>query len=86
MCWSSQLQNTNRQKRISLQGIQEKQALETPHTVKKKYTAVLNSLSNKNEKEDWEKCARSLNCKTPINQGRNKVKQLKCKDKKRKQP
>ena len=47
----------------------------TPHPLEK-VRAECKILAKKNEKEDWEKFASSLNKNTPINQGLNTVRQL----------
>ena len=68
--WSSQLQNTKRQKRTILKIF--KKTNREQHIIQWK----------NNKKEVWEKFTSSLNRNTPINQAWNKVGQLKGKDSK----
>ena len=80
--WSSQLQKL-RDKRERLCKLFRKITREQ-HLIKwKKDRAESKTLAKKYKKEDWEKIARSLNRKTPINQDWNRVRHLKGEDPKK---
>ena len=68
---------TKKRKRSILQSIQENQSRATPHPVEKTHSRIQNSSQNEQEGRLGNFLPASLNSNAPINQARNRVRQLK---------